>query len=220
MSTRNPMNERYTSEERHGVSRKSAASAKPKTRAAATVYIKPTEKTPKEKKAARRAAQAREEEKQRKYYKPNTPRYRQLRRIWWGLIVGAVAATVLSFLLRGIAANVVTYVLIGIAYACIIGAFVLDITKVRKERQRYQEEMESKSKEIRAAQKRERAEKRAQKAEAAEKYAAAKEAEAEKQKKSVLGWFRKGKPEADADSEDAAAESTGKAKGSAASNAR
>ena len=55
MSTRNPMNERYQSEERRGVTKKSAASAKPKTKAAASVYIKPTEKTPQEKKAARRA---------------------------------------------------------------------------------------------------------------------------------------------------------------------
>ena len=35
MSQRNPMNERYTSEDRTGVTRKSAASAKPKAKAAA-----------------------------------------------------------------------------------------------------------------------------------------------------------------------------------------
>ena len=46
MSQRNPMNERYTSEERTGVTRKSAASAKPKSKAAASVTVKSAKKTP------------------------------------------------------------------------------------------------------------------------------------------------------------------------------
>ena len=39
MSQRNPMNERYTAEDRTGKTRKSAASAKPKAKAAASVRI-------------------------------------------------------------------------------------------------------------------------------------------------------------------------------------
>ncbi len=39
MSQRNPMNERYTTEGRRGTTRKSAASAKPKAQAAATVTV-------------------------------------------------------------------------------------------------------------------------------------------------------------------------------------
>ena len=46
MSQRNPMNERYTSEDRTGVTRKSAASAKPKAKAAASVTVKSAKKTP------------------------------------------------------------------------------------------------------------------------------------------------------------------------------
>ena len=52
MSTRNPMNERYTTDaERTGSSRKSASSAKPKAKAANTVTVVGTAKTAKEKKA-------------------------------------------------------------------------------------------------------------------------------------------------------------------------
>ena len=37
MSQRNPMNERYTSDQKHGATRKSAASAKPVSKAASSV---------------------------------------------------------------------------------------------------------------------------------------------------------------------------------------
>lgn len=82
MSQRNPMNERYTSEDRTGVTRKSAASAKPKAKAAASVTVKSAKKTPEqrkaEEKAARKAAAAKQREVERKYYKPDTPRYKRL----------------------------------------------------------------------------------------------------------------------------------------------
>ena len=54
MSQRNPMNERYQSEEHTGVSRKSAASAKPKAKAAASVIVQSSEKSPQQKKAERK----------------------------------------------------------------------------------------------------------------------------------------------------------------------
>lgn len=56
MSQRNPMNERYTSEERTGTTRKSAASAKPKAKAAASVTVKSAKKTPEQRKAEEKAA--------------------------------------------------------------------------------------------------------------------------------------------------------------------
>ena len=55
MSQRNPMNERYTSEERTGTTRKSAASAKPKAKAAASVTVKSAKKTPEQRKAEEKA---------------------------------------------------------------------------------------------------------------------------------------------------------------------
>ena len=113
MSQRNPMNERYTSEERTGVTRKSAASAKPKSKAAASVTVKSAKKTPEQRKAAEKAARkeaaAKQREVERKYYKPDTPRYKRLRAIWWVVFI--------------------------------IGAFVLDFWKIKKERVAYQERM-------------------------------------------------------------------------------
>ena len=101
MSQRNPMNERYTSEERTGTTRKSAASAKPKAKAAASVTVKSAKKTPEqrkaEEKAARKAAAAKQREVERKYYKPDTPRYKRLRLIWWILLIAAIGCTTLSF---------------------------------------------------------------------------------------------------------------------------
>ena len=101
MSQRNPMNERYTSEERTGTTRKSAASAKPKAKAAASVTVKSAKKTPEqrkaEEKAARKAAAAKQREVERKYYKPDTPRYKRLRLIWWILLIAAIGCTTWSF---------------------------------------------------------------------------------------------------------------------------
>ena len=145
MSQRNPMNQRYNSEKPVGTTRKSAASAKPKTRAAASVTTKTSKKTPKEKKAeqkaARREAQERQREIDRKYYKPDTQRYRDLRRLWWGLLIGAVLCVVASFLLRQIEPDWIAMVVLFLAYAFIILAFYVDFSKIRKERQAYQDRM-------------------------------------------------------------------------------
>ncbi len=157
MSTRNPLNDRYMNDERHGVSRKSAASAKPKTKAAATVYIKPTEKTPQEKRAAQRAARQKEAERQRQYSVPDTPRYKKFRRIWWILMGIAVVFMVLSWVLQEYAPGAVSYVFIGLAYVTLLAAFVLEFTKVSKERKLYAADMEKKLKEARIKEKKERA---------------------------------------------------------------
>lgn len=208
MSTRNPMNERYQSEERHGVTKKSAASAKPKAKAAASVYIKPKEKSPAEKKAARRAQRAHEQELSRKYYNPDTPLYKKLRRIWWALLIVAIVLIVVSFALRSYMPAPLSYTIIGVSYACIIGAFALEFTKLRKERNRYAAEMEAhKSKERRAAEKKAKAETRAEKAEAKEKFEAAQAAEAEKPK-GLARFFGKKKADSAVAATDAA--STGK----------
>ena len=51
MSQRNPMNDRYQTDEHRGQTRKSAATMKPKTKAASSVRIQPTVKTKQQKKA-------------------------------------------------------------------------------------------------------------------------------------------------------------------------
>ena len=145
MSQRNPMNERYTSDERTGVTRKSAASAKPKSKAAASVTVKSAKKTPEQKKAAekaaRREAAAKQREVERKYYKPDTPRYKRLRIIWWVMLVGAIGCTALSFVGQGAMPQGVSIAILIAAYALIIGAFVLDFWQIKKERVAYQERM-------------------------------------------------------------------------------
>lgn len=185
------MNERYNNETPMGKTRKSAASAKPKAKAASSVHIQSAEKTPQQKKAARKAKEKQDREKRRalnrKYYNPPTKRYKTLRRIWWVVLVSAIVCTGLSFVLRSVEPVEISYVVLGLAYACIIGAFYLDFSPIRKERERYQDEMVAKeTKAARAAEKKAKAEARAQKAEGAEKGDAAKTDEAEKAAKPRL----------------------------------
>ncbi|MDO4290654.1 MAG: hypothetical protein Q4C41_05440 [Eggerthellaceae bacterium] len=171
MSQRNPMNERYTTEERTGVSRKSAASAKPKQAAASSVIIKPVEKTPQQKKADRKAerkkAQAEQRELDRKYYKPDTERYKRLRMFWWISLIGAIACTAVSFLARDYLPEVAAMVILFAAYALIILAFYIDLSPIRKERRAYQERMiieeEKQKKAAKAAARAERAQQSHQK---------------------------------------------------------
>jgi hypothetical protein len=155
------MNDRYQADDRKGQTRRSAASAKPKTKAAASVRIESTTKTPKQKKAAQRAQRQQEQRIDRKYYNVPTDEYRKWRRIWWGMLIGAIAATALSFGLRVLLPQLelLSTVVLGIGYVGIIGALVLDGWKIRKIRKEYQAEMLAKeTKEKRAEEKRAHAE--------------------------------------------------------------
>ena len=164
MTQRNPMNDRYQTDEHQGQTRKSAASAKPKSKAAASVRVQPTQKTKQQKKAEQKAARAKQSQIDRQYYNPPTPQYKRLRKIWWGLLIGAIALTALSWVGRSFLPEVGTYISLGLAYACIIGALYVDFSKIRKVRRAYQEEMMSKkSKEMRAAEKQQKAAQRAAK---------------------------------------------------------
>ena len=201
MSQRNPLNERYNSENRTGKTRKSAASAKPKAERAATLRD-PVKKTPKEKK---KEAREREREQLRKAEQmaggryEDTPEYKKLRRIWWALLGSAIAFTALSFWFstNEAMANYSTVVIV-IAYALIIAAFYIDLGKIRKARKAFNANLVyGRSKEARREQKRMRAEAREQEKEAAEKYEAAKaEEEAKKEARKeggLLGRFGKSK---------------------------
>lgn len=169
MTQRNPMNDRYQTDEHQGQTRKSAASAKPKSKAAASVRVQPTQKTKQQKKAEQKAARAKQSQIDRQYYNPPTPQYKRLRKIWWGLLIGAIALTALSWVGRSFLPEVGTYISLGLAYACIIGALYVDFSKIRKVRRAYQEEMMSKkSKEMRAQEKKAKAAQRAAKQQEAE----------------------------------------------------
>lgn len=164
MSQRNPMNDRYQTDEHRGQTRKSAAAMKPKSKAAASVRVQPKEKTKQQKKAEKKVARQKQSDLDRKYYNPPTPQYKRLRKIWWALLIGAIAATALSWVGRSWFPDAVSYVMLGAAYVCIIGALYVDFSKIRKVRRAYQEEMMSKkTKEMRAAEKQQKAAQRAAK---------------------------------------------------------
>ena len=182
MSQRNPMNDRYQTDEHRGQTRKSAAAMKPKSKAAASVRVQPKEKTKQQKKAEKKVARQKQGELDRKYYNPPTPQYKRLRKIWWGLLIGAIVMTAMSWFGRAFLPEVGTYVVLGLAYVCIIGALYVDFSKIRKVRRAYQEEMEGrKSKEQRALEKQQKAAQKAQQIEGAEA-----SAEEEKPKKRSL----------------------------------
>ncbi len=192
MAQRNPMNDRYQTEEHRGKTRRSAASAKPKMQAAGTVHVKSTAKTKQEKKAIRRAQRQKQAELDRKYANPPTPEYQRWRRIWWVCLIGAIACLAISFFGGSGEGNPIAIVVLVLSYVLIISALWIEFSKMKKLRRAYQEQMESKkSKAARAQERREKA-------------AAKAAAEAEKQddepaesgKKGFLGGLFGGKKKA------------------------
>lgn len=214
MSQRNPMNERYNDDKRSGKTRKSSASAKPKTARASTVR----DPAPKSKKQKKEEARERERKAAQKESALNgryedTEGYKRLRRYWWVALIGAILCTAASFVIqRYEGMQQISMATMFAAYALIIAAFYIDLGKIRKERKAYNASvMTSKSKEARKEQKRMRAEQREQEKEAAEKFDAAKAEEAEKQAKRSNGlfgrMFGKGKSE-EGSSDESASEET------------
>lgn len=199
MTQRNPMNDRYQTKDHQGQTRKSAASAKPKSKAAASVTMEKKKGAKGAKgsasagqkgkgaatdKDAARAERARKRELRAKYYNPDTPEYHRWRAIWIGCLVGSFSFLALGWFGTSFMPTVATYISLGVAYALIFGAIYVDMAKLRKIRNAYAAEMEGKgkSKEERKAEKQAKAAERA----AGGKGAPASPAQA---KPSVLGKF-------------------------------
>lgn len=160
MSQRNPMNDRYQTDEHKGQTRRSAASAKPKTKAASSVRVVSNTKTPQQKKAAKKAERQKQQAENFKYQNPPTAEFKKWRKIWWVFLIGAIVMVIFSFLGRAVLpeTEVLTLVFLGIGYAGIVGALLIDFVKLKKIRRAYQQEMQGKvSKEQRAKEKQERA---------------------------------------------------------------
>ncbi|WP_314010808.1 hypothetical protein [Cryptobacterium curtum] len=152
MTQRNPMNERYQSDDRTGKTRKSAASAKPVSKAGASVRVASGKKQ-----AASRGFLSRlsgggnaaaskkqqEREARARYYNPDTPEYHRWRRYWWISIVLALSLTALSFVVQIAIPDsaVASYVLLGVGYALLIFAIWVDMGKVHKIRRAYADRM-------------------------------------------------------------------------------
>lgn len=151
MSSRNPLNDRYQQEGRKGTTRKSAASAKPKAKAAESVHIQASGKTKEQKKADKKASREKAREQERQFYSPPTPEYKRFRKIWWGFLIAAIVLTALSFMGQSFGfQQEVVYVTLVLAYVCIIVALYIDFAKCRKIRKQYAADMASGKKKSKA----------------------------------------------------------------------
>lgn len=190
MSQRNPMNERYTTEAKAGGhTRKSAASAKPKSNAAASVVIGAPKKkaakgkgskAPQTKREKKREERNRQYEAEKKYGDPPTRQFKIVKRLWIGFLAASVVTVALSFGVSRVegAPEWMPMAFLIAAYVCIIVTLYLDLGKIRKMRKQYVAQMSSmQTKESRAEQKKRKAAQRQ-----AAKEAEAKRAEEEKKK--------------------------------------
>ena len=163
MAQRNPMNERYTVEgNMPGKTRRSASSAKPKTKAASTVM----EAGKGAKKGGKGGAKSKEQRRQERAESreeraqidqmvakaPKSPRYRMLRKIWAVSLVVAILCTIAAFAINsnadallGMFGNdqqtfdTLKMVVLGLAYASIIFTLFLDFFPIKKERRRMED---------------------------------------------------------------------------------
>ena len=128
-----------------GFSRRSAARAKPAREAAGSVRTSAksqAEMSKEEKKAAREARRTEEDllyEAKKAYLNMNEA-YRASQRLWWGLLGGGMACSIVSFMIMRYMQSgqsssesmaTVSVVFMVLAYAQIIGAFIYDLVKVR-----------------------------------------------------------------------------------------
>lgn len=158
MTTRNPQNPRNLNGHK-GATRKSAGAAKPKAKAAGSVYVMTAEGKRKQQKADQKAKERQYREQERKNgaiadtYLRQNPRYRKFRRLWIVLVIVAVVAVGISWLMSVFAKdgaflaalsnsrNTILYVGMGVGYAALIAALVVDFKFVRKMRKEKQAEV-------------------------------------------------------------------------------
>ncbi len=158
MSQRNPMNERNQNrDEVKGKTRKSAASAKPVSKAASSVYVKSANakaaqpgffsrlihgdnrsekelKQEAERKAARKEATHRKDEIRR--FKPrNNPEFRKWRYVQAGLMIfGLIVVLIAAFFAEQL--GDASMFLLVLAWGCLTAAIVTDIKKIRPLREK------------------------------------------------------------------------------------
>lgn len=167
MSQRNPQNERYTVEREGrapGSTKPKAGSAKPASKAAASVRVQTNKSTmTKRQKAAAEATMSKEEKKAQRAKEREAEnmvytaitvltnkdeKYKKLRRVWWALLISAVVFTALSWvtLSTGVGGQVLSVVVLVLAYAGIIGALIMDFTVIRKRRNVFRDKVNAMTK--------------------------------------------------------------------------
>jgi uncharacterized membrane protein YcjF (UPF0283 family) len=173
--------------DKQSYSRKSAASLKPKSKAASSVVLESERKpqTRAEKRAAKQEAKRKKEanpQNSYRYEKPASERYKQLRRLWWVLIgIALVLMLIVAFgqvWFTETNNESLFYAILFAGWGFLIAALIVDFGPVRKERKRWEEERSaSKSKQERRAEKSKKAEENARKAKQREAAAVAAKAD-------------------------------------------
>lgn len=135
MTQRNSMNERYQSgdDKKTGKTRKSAASAKPTTKAASSVRMEDAKSRKRHGSGTGKNQNSGHGKGSSRNYQPNSPEYKKWRKIWWATIVFALLMTTFGFGMFGrTESRALTYALMGIGYAALIASVIIDVGKVRK----------------------------------------------------------------------------------------
>lgn len=157
MSTRNPMNERYQDETKpKGVTRKSAASAKPVKKAASSVHME-TKSEPQKgffggKKNSSSGSKKNNgkklDENPKRLQHPDTPEYKKWHTLWMIAIIIAVALTLIGLVARNLFdAGTVAIVMVVVGDVLLIAAVLVDVFKLSRMRTRYAQQLrEDKSK--------------------------------------------------------------------------
>ncbi len=116
MARRSPNNPRYQKSAQLGSTRRSAASAKPKRGRGEAGSSAGGKKG----KGGTKTAVP---------FNPDTPEFKQLRRIWFGLLMVAMAFALAAFLLK--AEGVLGTAILAASYLCLFAAFYIDFAKIR-----------------------------------------------------------------------------------------
>ena len=154
MSTRNPMNERYQDEGKPaGKTRKSAASAKPATKAASSVRMETKEKPKKGLFGGKKNDTASKGGKKKnknapvnpkRLQHPDTPEYKKWHTVWIVLIVVAIAMTLFGLIARNLFNwGSFSIVLVVVGDAMLIGAVLIDVFLLSKMRTRYAQQVKA-----------------------------------------------------------------------------
>ncbi len=151
MTRRSIQNERNTGDGPEGVTRKSASKAKPVRKAASTVYVKSGQKSRKElKQEAAAKEQKRKEKAAALQSSPDAQgvselreqaklKMRKWRRIWWGALILAIIAIVVSFISYQTLGSLY-YVCLVVSYGSIAVALFIEFGKIRKLKKQVEQE--------------------------------------------------------------------------------
>lgn len=128
MARRSAQNPRYRKDAQIGKTRKSAASAKPKRE----IGERPVKAT------GSSAGKTGKGRPPGGFRDPDTPEFKRWRKIWFVLLVSAMVFSLGAWVLRDL--QTVNGLTLGLAYACLFGAFYIDLTKIRRMRKTYDAE--------------------------------------------------------------------------------